>query len=55
MPRMKAAIFVEPSRIVLDEKPVPCRSVGRADPHHDDHDLRNGRTYPQGGISGPRV
>ena len=23
MPKMKAAIFVEPGRIVLDEKPIP--------------------------------
>ncbi|WP_291853865.1 hypothetical protein [Bradyrhizobium sp.] len=23
MPRMKAAIFVEPGRIVLDDKPIP--------------------------------
>jgi alcohol dehydrogenase len=29
MPKMKAAIFVEPGRIVLDEKPV--RDVGPFD------------------------
>ena len=23
MPKMKAAVFVEPGRIVLDEKPIP--------------------------------
>ena len=29
MPKMKAAIFVEPGRIVLDEKPIP--NVGPLD------------------------
>ena len=53
MPMMKAAVFVEPGRIVLDEKPIP--DVGPLDAlmrdHHDD-DLRHRRPYPEGRVSG---
>ena len=54
MPKMKAAIFVEPGRIVLDDKPIPdVGPTGRADAHDDhDHDLRNRRPHSQGRVSG---
>ena len=30
MPTMKAAVFIEPGRIVLDEKPIPDAGPGDA-------------------------
>ena len=51
--KMKAAIFVEPGRIVLDEKADPrCRPARRADAHHHHHDLRHRRAHPQGRVPG---
>jgi hypothetical protein len=47
MRTMKAAVFVEPGRIVLDEKPVPeGRARRRPDPHHHDHHLQYRHPYP---------
>lgn len=39
--KMKAAVFVEPGRIVLDEKPIPDVDTLDALAHHNYHDLRN--------------
>lgn len=38
--KMKAAVFIEAGRIVLEEKPYTGRRTARcADPHHNDHHL----------------
>jgi hypothetical protein len=42
MPKMKAAIFIKPGRIVLNEKPIPeYQPARRAGPHNNHDHMRH--------------